>query len=332
MNNLICKNSNYDKAITLISLVITIIILLILSGITIATLNGENGLFARAKEAKENTIEAQEKENATLSDYNSRIDKVLNSNSGDSSNNNENNENSGGNSTIGESKVIKEIKIEGIVKGRSIDLTLNSILNNGYTNEDISTYIYVLNGEVKEIKKDEKLSISKLEANTKYSIYVIAVDKYAGMIKSNNIEQTTDAADIIPLEYPILTENGIVNTKIEYVDRIEYELNLNYECTNTQAIGNLGYDGDVNTQAIVYNTVDEGYIYVDESAYNKTVEIKNIKNCVMHAKNASGTVLARAGTDGESKLTIPPDTKYLFFTTNAKRLGNLYLGEILIIK
>ena len=48
-----------EKGITLIVLAITIIILLILSGITIATLTGENGLFARAKEAKLATKRAQ---------------------------------------------------------------------------------------------------------------------------------------------------------------------------------------------------------------------------------------------------------------------------------
>ena len=41
-----------NKGITLIALVVTIIILLILAGITIATLTGENGLFARAKQAQ----------------------------------------------------------------------------------------------------------------------------------------------------------------------------------------------------------------------------------------------------------------------------------------
>ena len=44
---------NKNCGITLISLVVTIIILLILGGIAIATLTGENGLFARAKQAKE---------------------------------------------------------------------------------------------------------------------------------------------------------------------------------------------------------------------------------------------------------------------------------------
>ena len=50
------------KGITLISLVVTIIILLILAGVTIATLTGDNGLLNRASEAKENTQIASEDE------------------------------------------------------------------------------------------------------------------------------------------------------------------------------------------------------------------------------------------------------------------------------
>lgn len=38
-----------EKAITLISLVITIVILLILAGVTITMTLGQNGLFTRAK-------------------------------------------------------------------------------------------------------------------------------------------------------------------------------------------------------------------------------------------------------------------------------------------
>ena len=57
------KNS---KGITLIALVITIVVLLILAGITIAALNGDNGILTRAKEAKEKTIKAQQEEIAEL--------------------------------------------------------------------------------------------------------------------------------------------------------------------------------------------------------------------------------------------------------------------------
>ena len=51
-----------EKGITLITLVVTIVILLILAGIVISSLAGDNGLFKRAKEAREETLIAQEDE------------------------------------------------------------------------------------------------------------------------------------------------------------------------------------------------------------------------------------------------------------------------------
>ena len=50
---------NSKKGITLIALVITIIVLLILAGVTIATLTGDNGLLQKAGEAKNTTLEAE---------------------------------------------------------------------------------------------------------------------------------------------------------------------------------------------------------------------------------------------------------------------------------
>ncbi len=49
------KLSQNNKAITLIALVVTIIVLLILAGISIIMLTGQNGILNRAKEAKEAT-------------------------------------------------------------------------------------------------------------------------------------------------------------------------------------------------------------------------------------------------------------------------------------
>ncbi|MBR3163023.1 MAG: hypothetical protein IKF17_02845 [Clostridia bacterium] len=62
MKNMINKN----KGITLIALVITIIVLLILTGITIASLTGENGLLSRAASTKEETRGAAVKEEIDL--------------------------------------------------------------------------------------------------------------------------------------------------------------------------------------------------------------------------------------------------------------------------
>ena len=44
-----------NKGITLIALVITIIVLLILAGVSIAMLTGENGILAQATNAREKT-------------------------------------------------------------------------------------------------------------------------------------------------------------------------------------------------------------------------------------------------------------------------------------
>ncbi len=46
------KTEKNIRGITLIALVITIIVLLILAGVTIAALSGDNGILQRATEAK----------------------------------------------------------------------------------------------------------------------------------------------------------------------------------------------------------------------------------------------------------------------------------------
>lgn len=51
-----------NRGITLIAMVITVIVLLILAGVTIATLTGENGILTRAQEAKNKIEETQEDE------------------------------------------------------------------------------------------------------------------------------------------------------------------------------------------------------------------------------------------------------------------------------
>ena len=57
---------NNQKGITLIALVITIIVLLILAGISIAMLTGENGILGRAKDAGANSKVAEAKEQVGL--------------------------------------------------------------------------------------------------------------------------------------------------------------------------------------------------------------------------------------------------------------------------
>ena len=63
------RNSSKKKSmneITLIALVITIVVLLILAGVTIATLTGDNGILSKATQAKEQTEVATEKEQVEI--------------------------------------------------------------------------------------------------------------------------------------------------------------------------------------------------------------------------------------------------------------------------
>ena len=53
------KNYSVDEGITLIALVVTIVVLLILAGITISLVFGSNGVIKKAQEANENTKIAQ---------------------------------------------------------------------------------------------------------------------------------------------------------------------------------------------------------------------------------------------------------------------------------
>lgn len=67
------RNFKNSMGITLIALVITIIILLILAGISIASLTG-NGLFEKARLAKERTSEIQNEEKEKLNNIETEID------------------------------------------------------------------------------------------------------------------------------------------------------------------------------------------------------------------------------------------------------------------
>ena len=60
----------------MIALVITIIVLLILAGVSIAMLTGENGILNQAKNAKKQTEQAAENEEGILNDYETKINEI----------------------------------------------------------------------------------------------------------------------------------------------------------------------------------------------------------------------------------------------------------------
>ena len=70
-------NYRKNKGITLIALVITIIVLLILAGVSIAMLTGQNGILIQAQKAKSETENAAKNEAAILDEYNKYLNNAV---------------------------------------------------------------------------------------------------------------------------------------------------------------------------------------------------------------------------------------------------------------
>ncbi len=62
-----------NRGITLIALVVTVIVLLVLAGVSISMLAGQNGVLTRAAEAKRKTEDAEKQENKKMEEYDDTI-------------------------------------------------------------------------------------------------------------------------------------------------------------------------------------------------------------------------------------------------------------------
>ena len=72
------KKLREKQGITLIALVVTIVVLLILAGVSIAMLTGDNGILTQAQNAKNRTEEAQREEENILTGYENYINSATN--------------------------------------------------------------------------------------------------------------------------------------------------------------------------------------------------------------------------------------------------------------
>ncbi|MGN1270189.1 MAG: type II secretion system protein, partial [Clostridia bacterium] len=71
------KEKQNSNGITLIALVVTIVVLLILAGITITALFGENGLIERAKMADQKTQEGIRNDISAIKGLDAQVDAII---------------------------------------------------------------------------------------------------------------------------------------------------------------------------------------------------------------------------------------------------------------
>ena len=192
------KKINREKGITLIALVITIIILLILAGISISALTNQ-GLFKNAKEAKNRTENSQKEEQEILNQYEDELNRHL-------SNNDKT-----------EEKLVDKvndgtIKIGDYVKYTPDTASTDSILQelNTYSGSDKNTTSTLtqksLNWRVLDIKDGQVRLISELPTTSK-----IKLNGYNGY--NNAVKLLDDTCNILYTNKQLASK--VQNIKIE---------------------------------------------------------------------------------------------------------------------
>ena len=164
-----------DKGITLVALVITVIILLILAGITLSLTIGENGIIAKAKQAKENMLQAEKEEEEALNTLWAEL------------------ENNGIN--IGDSVEVKEDEATKELK-KEIEQLQNQKNQLEESNQIKDEQISNLQNELNT--KNEQIASLKNEINTKSSV------EYLGTGISFNIKE------LYPNEYQNFSEDNFI--------------------------------------------------------------------------------------------------------------------------
>ena len=161
------KGKAREHGITLVALVITIIILLILAGVAITALT-QTGLFEKAKEAKEKTINSQEEEQNILNKYQDSIDEITGNVRSEKDN-------------IISTK-IADVKFKAKeVNGKYIGIEVEK-------NDNAKGYIYILNNKVVNVSKTETYFYENLDFNRNYQIKVIAIDEDA-KLKDSEVKE-----------------------------------------------------------------------------------------------------------------------------------------------
>lgn len=153
---------NNKRGITLVALVITIVILLILAGISIIGLT-KTGVLKNAELAKEEYQKSVKKEENDLNKINEYI-----------KGNRENN--------TKESELIQEVTFEVIeTKGMSIKVQINVQEAN---ENDARGYFVYINDEVVAVKDENIIKIEKLNIATEYKIKCGVIDKNGNIKES----------------------------------------------------------------------------------------------------------------------------------------------------
>lgn len=304
-----------SKGITLIALIVTILVLLILAGISINFVIGENGILTKASLAKEKNSNASETENGVLSQYEQSISKYVSGRSSEST---------------FTSNLVDSVTLTGGQTANYIDI--NVAITKKVENINYICILFVNNKLYKSYTSNEittgVIRYPSVEASKLYEFYTIIVDEDGGIVKSNSLSITTGTSSFQwqKTEYPVLTTAGIVNMKNadQYGNIIEYKKDLAQgNCTAADALPIEAWDGNTGT-CVRTGTY---YIKIDSAMIGKTLTWNQywLSGCssTFSLCDSAKTVLSTWGSDVSGTKTIIANTEYVKYWSNGH-----YLYEI----
>ena len=281
-----------DRGITLVALVITIIVLLLLAGIAIASLGGENGIFAKVKQAKKANIESEMKEQLTMGLQELQVAKQ-------------------GNATLDD--VTQDWANEAILSDYSPVLQ-----------EDAS-----LNGKLIVMTKDnvkgkfligQNLDIETIEYNTSsVEIEYTTISRIDNKVKIN-IVVTDKINGVKQIEYPEGNPLKVVSGTKEQIS-IDYEVELGQEYKFVITTG----DGN-KTEKII--KIDDYYYNVTKD-FGESVTIDNNATKAAYNKTYEATI-STEGNYAITSLVVTMGGKTI--TTSGNDIVDINTGKIKIEK
>ena len=292
-------NKSKNTGITLVALVITIIILLILAGISISSLTN-SGLFENAKLAEERTKNAQEKENSILSEYADLINQYAKGITWTM--NEETGEITGGGKTLHVGDYVNyQAKVTNATDEQLTALntqlnTYSGATDNALANEALEWRVLdVVNGQIRLISATPTTKTISLCGEDGYNNAVYLIDNacktlynssYASKVQNLKIE---DIEKYLTYDYTQF-ENGFVDTK-KYGGTAEY-IKDNYRYyPNIFAKEKTGWVDDVQgtelglsqqKTLITGSTMASSKIKATQTFWEKTMATTDFKNSIYY--------------------------------------------------
>lgn len=243
-----------NEGITLIALVITIIVLLILAEITIATLTGDNGILTKTNEAKEGTEIAEEKEQIR----------------------------------IAVTQSIAENKSNKLEKQ-----SLQSALNNNVGENKTKVYLDDEDFLIEYIEKNRRYRVNNIgevkQENSEKNIIDEIPGKFDGSGTSSDPYVIMSVEDLVQLSKNGSEGNSYRGQTIILGKDISFTSELSYVNSETREYNEfLGVTDDVGLMEALTNTSYNGFMPIKNFSGNFDGKEHWIKNIYINRNYASG--------------------------------------------